>query len=640
MINHHNGLREFGKFRLDLDKRLLWLGGEPVALPLKAVDLLCVLVASRGAVVSKDEIWHEVWNDAFIEETNLTHNIYLLRKAFKDLGEPDLIKTVPRRGYRFTGVVHEIPDSEIVLERHSLTRTVIELQSDPAPLESEPRALLSPSRSSALLGRKGLVAGVVLAAVALVAISVWQWAKSSVGAATEIRSIAVLPLRSFNAKNEEDDDLRLRITDALITRLGSMKDIAVRPTNAVLPFVNEDRNSEEIGGKLRVDAVLDGRVQREGDRVRITLQLISVGDGKQLWSGQFDGQADRLLDLQDIVSTKVLSSLNSKVTETLAKAPTNNADAYEAYLKGRYFWSKRNEESLRKAIGYFQEAVALDPQFAEAYGGIADAQLLLYEQNIEVTPSIVSQAKETLHHALLLKPDSADALATLGSVQMSYDWDWKGAEDSLRHSTEVAPNSPNGWIRYGVLLMRLRRFAESQTALEKAVALDPLSLIGNADLGMVYFCKKDFDAADTQYRKTLAINDHFGVAHWLLSRSLWQQGRKTESVDEILIALKLDGNEELAGRLNEKVQSGTPEDCINLLLHEWRDNPAKTNPHNMAYLSTYVGDREKALSWIKRSLDEHHPWTTWISAAPEFEMLRGDSRFEEILAKVDLKDRG
>src|SRR5580765_4932763 len=136
MINHRNGLREFGKFRLDLDKRLLWLGGEPVALPLKAVDLLCVLVASRGAVVSKDEIWHEVWNDAFIEETNLTHNIYLLRKAFKDLGEPDLIKTVPRRGYRFTGTVHEIPDGEMILERHALTRTTIEFQDDRA--ETQP----------------------------------------------------------------------------------------------------------------------------------------------------------------------------------------------------------------------------------------------------------------------------------------------------------------------------------------------------------------------------------------------------------------------------------------------------------------------------------------------------------------------
>jgi len=127
MINKHNALREFGKFRLDIDKKLLWLGAEPLALPLKAVDLLCVLVERHGQVVSKDEIWNEVWNDAFVEETNLTHNIYLLRRAFKDYGETDLIKTVPRRGYRFTGEVHEIPSSEIVLERHALTRTTIEL---------------------------------------------------------------------------------------------------------------------------------------------------------------------------------------------------------------------------------------------------------------------------------------------------------------------------------------------------------------------------------------------------------------------------------------------------------------------------------------------------------------------------------
>ncbi|MGH7783876.1 MAG: winged helix-turn-helix domain-containing protein, partial [Candidatus Binatia bacterium] len=135
MINGHSGLREFGKFRLDVGRKLLWLGPEPVPLPLKAVDLLCVLVERRGEVVSKSEIWHEVWNDAFIEETNLTHNIYTLRKTFKDLGEPDLIKTVPRRGYRFTGTVHEIPDGEIVLERHALTRTSIEIQEE-MPVET------------------------------------------------------------------------------------------------------------------------------------------------------------------------------------------------------------------------------------------------------------------------------------------------------------------------------------------------------------------------------------------------------------------------------------------------------------------------------------------------------------------------
>jgi TolB-like protein len=453
-----------------------------------------------------------------------------------------------------------------------------------------------------------------------------------------IRSLAVLPLRSFS-QNHDDEDLRMRITDALITRLGSLKNVAVRPTSAVAQFASDDTDAMQIGSKLNVDAVLEGRIQQEGDRIRVTLQLIAVNGGKQLWSGQFDGQGDHILDLQDNISLRVASSLDrGEQKQLLASAPTEIPEAYEAYLRGRYFLAKRDEGSIRKAIGYFQEAVALDPKFSEAYSGIADAQLLLYDQNIEVTPTIVSQAKETLHHALLLKPDSSEALSTLGSVQMSYDWDWVGAEDSLRRATESAPNSASAWTRFGMLLMKVGKFDESIDAIERAVNLDPLSLAANLDLGMAYFCKKDFAAADNQFQKTLAINDKFGAAHWMLSRSLWQEGRKSESIDHIVRGLELDGNDELATILSDKAKTSKPEDVINTLLFQWRNNPEKTNPHNMAYLATYVGDNGKAIYWLQRSLDEHHPWTAWAKSAPEFEPLHGDPRFEKILQQTNLAE--
>lgn len=166
-------------------------------------------------------------------------------------------------------------------------------------------------------------------------------------------------------------------------------------------------------------------------------------------------------------------------------------------------------------------AAALDPQFSEAHGGIADSQLLLFDQNIDVSPDVITHIKNTLHHALLLKPDSADALATLGTIKMSYDWDWNGAETDLRHATEAAPNSPNVWIRYGVLQLRLRQLEDAQRAIEKGISLDPLSMIGNADLGMVYFFKRDFAAADAQFKMTSEINPRFGRVQWLLARSLW-----------------------------------------------------------------------------------------------------------------------
>lgn len=633
MISHFNGLSEFGKFRLDINKKLLWLEGEPVPLPLKAVELLCVLVAKPGEVISKDEIWQEVWDDAFVEETNLTHYIYLLRKTFKDLGMPDLIKTVPRRGYRFTGSVHQIPDQEIVLEKHSLTRTTVEISDQTEKVqETDTAAKTVVAKRSGSRVRWILAAGAVFAVTVAAAVS-WKFRTDPPDSGAEIRSMAVLPIRSFGTvSNEDDNELRLGLTDALITRLGGINNIAVRPTDAILSLDNDTRSAVELGQELQVDAVLQGRMQREDQRLRVTLQLISVKTAEQLWSGQFDGRSAKLLELQDSISTELMSALNSRAAPRhLAKTVTEDPDAFEAYLKGRYFWRKRKEEALRKAIDYFREAVALDPNFAEAYVGIADAEMILYDQNIELGPRIISDAKETLQSALLLKPDSSDALVTLGTIQMTYDWDWVDAERSLQYATETAPNSANAWARYGMLLLKTRKFAESEKALEHALQLDPLSLNGNTALGAAYYCGGDLSAAEAQFRKTLAINGSFSPAHWFLSRLFWQEGLKNKALEEMLTGLELDDNENLAANLKETAGKGDAEDAIKELLNVWQKNPEKTNPHNIAYLSTYVGDKEKAMIWLERSLAEHHPWTTWAASAPEFQTLRGDPRFDKIL---------
>jgi len=638
MINHRNGLREFGKFRLDLDKRLLWLGGEPVALPLKAVDLLCVLVANQGAVVSKEEIWHEVWNDAFIEETNLTHNIYLLRKAFKDLGDPDLIKTVPRRGYRFTGVVHEIPDSEIVVERHALTQTTIEFQDgkdEPLPLVTVNKA--NRSLKGRVFSRARVLSILAVGAVVIAGVFLFRDALTTTKAtASDIRSIAVLPVRSFS-ESSDDEELRIRITDALITRLGHLERTAVRPTSSILPFAKSQKTALEIGKQLQADAVVDSRIQREGDRLRVTVQLIKVSSGEQIWSDQFDGKVNEILNLQDLISSKVARLLTTDASQqrTLAKRPTENSDAYEAYLNGRYYWIKRDEADLRQAIEYFKTATTLDPNFSEAYAGLADANILLFNYNIDVRPEVIADAKQNLHRALELKPDSADALTTLGSLQVAYDWDWKGAEESLKAATIAEPNMALAHMRYGSLLARLGRIPESLVESQRAVELDPLSVADITNLGLVYFCKKDFPAADTQFRKAMDLGDTIGASHWLYSRSLWLQGKKDDAIKELIRAIELDGNKLLAEKLTAKAKTSSPEDVIRLLLFEWRDDPPGTNPPSNAYLAASIGDREKAMYWAERSVSERHAWTTWFYSAPEYESLRDIPRFQELLREMN-----
>lgn len=627
MTNGDSHLREFGGLRLDVKKRVLWCGDQPVNLPLKEIELLCVLTEHSGQVITKEEIIGRVWADSFVEESNLTRHIYLLRKTLKEYGESeDLIQTVPRRGYRFTGKVRESSGGDLVIEKHTATRTLIEIQ------DGDGKALPGSGVSGRRIAMIAAAGAVVLVGIAFL----WNFlAPPEAAAGPEIRSIAVLPVKSFS-NSPNDEELRTRLTDALITRLGSLDKVAVRPTSAVLPFARSEEDGLSIGKKLQVDAVLDSRLQQEGDRLRVTMQLIRVANGENLWSEQFDGQADRILNLQDLIAGKVSRSLSSAAADpgAFAKRPTENSEAYEAYLKGRYFWSKRDAASFRKAADYFQQAATLDPRFSEAFSSLADTQHLLFNYNIDVRPEIVADAKENLRRALELKPDSSDALITLGTIEMGYDWDWKKAEETLKRAVDAAPNSPTARMRYGALLVRIRRFEEAEAEFRRHIELDPLSVSGITNLGMALFCKKDFAAADAQYQKAMEIDEKSGTPHWLLSRSMWMQGRRDEAIAEIVRALEHDGNAELSGKLREKARSTTA--AIELLLHEWRMNPPGTNPHNLAYLSTYVNDSEKAIDWLQKSIDEHHPWTSWIAAAPEFESLRGDQRYLEMLRNLKL----
>lgn len=639
---------EFGSFRLDPEKHRLWRDGDLVHLSPKAVDALIVLVQNAGKLLERETLMQEVWSNTFVEDANLTVAISHLRKALGQNAETaEYIETIPRVGYRFVAEVREVTEqpAPLVVEKQTLSRTVIEEEFIPdEPHEPEMTEAIVARR---VVARHGLTVAPLTAVTSLAIVGVLiamtlggfayfrHWKSSGTNAAaTNIKSIAVLPVKSFS-NNQDDEELRLRITDALITRLGHLDWMAVRPTSAMLPFAKSGQDSLEIGKKLRVDAVIESRLQREGERLRVTVQLVKVSNGEQVWSDQFDGQANEILNLQDLISSKVARSLTSDASkQSLAKRPTKNSDAYEAYLNGRYHWTKRDEADLRQAIDYFKKAITLDQDFSEAYTGLADSQTLLFNYNYDLRPEVIAEAKKNLHRALELKPDSADALTTLGAIQMVYDWDWKAAEESLKAATTAERNLSIAHMRYGSLLARLGRIPEALTESERAVELDPLSIAGITNLGLIYFCKKDFAAADIQFRKALDLGDTVGASHWLFARSLWLQGKKDDSIKELIRAIELDGNKLLAEKLAAKAKTGPPEDVIRLLLFEWRDDPPGTNPPSNAYLATSIGDREKAMYWVERSVAERHAWTTWFYAAPEFESLRDIPRFQEILREM------
>jgi DNA-binding winged helix-turn-helix (wHTH) protein/TolB-like protein len=625
-----NNLREFGKFRLDAERKVLSFENETVNLPLKEIELLCVLTNSTE-LMSKDEIISQVWQDSFVEESNLSRHIYRLRKVFAEYGEPeDLIETVPKRGYRFTGEIKQISDSQdLIIEKHSITRTVIE----EIEQSNEPNIKALPPKPQS---NRFLIPILACLAILTVGFSYYFYYKNAPTDIKSVKTIAVLPLKTYK-ENSKDETLPIRITDALITRLGNVENLVVRPTNAILSFTDENRDVVEIGKKLRTESILDGRIQQENDRLRVTLQLINVADGKQLWSGQIDGNSNQILSLQDAIAAKILETLDTNKTYfALTSTPTSNQEAYEAYLQGRYFSTKRTFEGLTKGIEFFKKAIELDPNFAEAYAGLADTEYLFYDSNFIVDKKQIENSKYNLQKALSIKPTLADAFLTIGSIQMNVDWDWENAEKSYKKAIESMPNNSTARLRYGALLLRLTRFDEAQIQATKAIELDPLSLQGNILLGTISLCKKDYEAANMQYKKVLEINSKFGPVHWWLSRSQWLAGKKDEAINEILLALESDSNDEIADKLKRKTTNNLPEEVIRELLYEWRDNPGKTNPHNMAYLSAVLSDRELAIDWLEKSYAEHHPWTTWIKAAPEFESLKNEPRYQDLLKKMNL----
>ncbi len=626
---------DFGKFRLDNANKILRYNGEIVSLPLKAVELLCLLVENRGEVVNKHEIFERVWQDSFVEDSVLTQNIYQLRKTFEEFGEKDLIKNVPRRGYIFNFE----NETTLIIEREIYEEIEI-VETEILP--EKQLLALPPKQTNSKFKIFGL-AFVALFLITSAVIGYWFLnKKADRTTVSDITSIAVLPLKSFDEK-AVDDNLRLRLMDSLITKLGKIETMSVRPTSATMKFVASDENPIEIGKKLLVDSVLEGSIQREANKIRVTLQLVSVKTGEQIWSEQFDGEADKLLDLQNAVSAKLLDKFNLPLSNEqqteFAKRPTNNSEAYEEYLKGRYFWNKRTPESLKSAIGSFEKAIKLDTTFADAYVGLADSYYLLFDYSYDTSPKNVELAKENLNKAIELNPNLSEAYTTLGLIQTTYDWNWKAAENSLRKAKEIAPNSPNAHHRLGTLLARLRRFDEAENEIRKAREFDPTSTAINTNLGAVLLNSKKYDEAIIQLQKTLELDANFNAPRWYLARSYWLKGEKKTSLSEYAKAVETDGDKPLADKILQDTNAVDENTVIKNLAEEWKKKigPQGINDHDIAMLNAFFQDKNETLNWLEKSVAAHHPWATWINAEPDFDFVRDEPRFKALLVKMNFE---
>ena len=653
---------EFGEFQLDVRERALLRNGAALQLTPKAFDTLVVLVENAGSLVEKDEMMRVVWPDSFVEEIGLARNISVLRKALgQETGGPQFIETVPKRGYRFTAPVHEHVDAdELIFEQSSLSQTVEIYReystSEGRAARAAPSVDVAPSQSVTPIldlaphralwsSRKAAAVLAVFAVLILAALWYLIANRTRPFDRGKIRSIAVLPFRRLDSA-DDSDRLGIGMADTLITQLSNLQSINVRPTRDVMRYELSPQDISQTGKALGVDAVLDGSIQRDGDRVRVTVRLIHTDSNSQIWASQLDEKLTDIFVLQDTIATQVAKSLSLTLSDLeqqqIRKTSTRDVEAYQEYLKGRYFWNKRTKEDQEKTIAHFEQAIRISPNYALAYTGLADVHAI--RANIARTPEsrerLYKLAQIAAARAIEIDANLAEAHTSLGFILRSSDWNWSESEKELKRAIELSPNYPTAHHYYGLLLATTGRTDEALSEIEMAQKLDPLSLIINADLAMLYIFAHQPGRAIDVAKAALEIDAQFPRLRRMLMWAYEESGmvdeavresqgiRETEGWDPIFTMSILGYGYALKGQ-REKAQ----EIVEKLLALSDQISPATVQA---AAVCAALGDKDRAFELLEKGRSFRNDRLLWIKVDPRFDSLRNDQRFKELLRNMNL----
>ena len=624
---------EFGEFVLDPEEKTLLIGDAPIRLSAKEFNTLLLLVQNNGRALSKEEMMAAIWEDTAVEEGNLAKQISRLRKVFSSNGG-EYIETLPKHGYRFRADLRRTvvdPLEPLILEKRTIRRVTVAFEEEP-----EQKALPAghPPRSP-------LWKAVIAIATLIVVISVVVWWQRTRLAAETIKSVAVLPLQPIGG-DEDNRALGLGLTDELITKLGSLKRIVVPPLNAVAGNFADD--PREIGRKLKTDAVFVGTIQKADGRLRVNAQLIRTNTGEQIWSDRFEQASSGIFALQDALSESITRALAFELTksdnEVLSHRGTQNADAYEKYLRGRFYASQNTPQGLNRGIELYQQALALDPSFADAYAGIADANLILFNFGLRSANESLPLARQAANRALELNPELSDAHTSIALVQFLADRNWAAAEASLQKAIDLNPDNADAYLRYGYFLINVGRFDDALDKLEKARELNPVSPIIKSDIGLAYLCARRYPQAIDQLERTVTEYPQFSLPQWFLGTSYEANGDPEHAFDANLKALRTDGENTLA----EKLHSIKESDGLDAANKFWFDSmvksrllePSKTPAIDVAMRAATLNDTEQTLYWLQKAFEEGEPTLFGIRYLSKFDFVRDDPRFDAIVKKVAL----
>jgi len=645
---------EFGSFRLYPSEQLLLREDSPIPLAPKAFEILVALIANHGHLVTRESLMHTVWADSFVEETNLTVNISLLRKLLGNTptGQP-WIATVPKRGYRFDGpvAVHPVANGAVPwtaplpAEENNVIPPAMP-ETSPAdtstPTITSSSAPASPSHVSNR--RKWLfTAAAFLAAAACLWIGIHIHGLRNPAQLAPIRTIAVLPFQSAGTVTD-DQYLGIGLTDALITRLGRLSQIVVRPIGAVRSFGKES-DPVMVGKQLNVQAVMDGTVQRTGNRIQVAVQLHRVDDGNVIWSESFDEPDSTDFEIEDSISQRLAKALTLQLSRDeerqLATPSTPNHQAYELYTQGRYFWNKRSVESVQKSIDLFRQATNLDPNYAAAWSGLSDAWILAGSYgNSFLAPAVaMPKAKEAAEKALALDDSSAEAHTSLAYIHLMWDWDHAAAEQEFKRALQINPGYVNAHHWYSHELMALGRIAESHEQSETALSLDPTDVVINEHMAWHHLMAREYDRSIPQAHKAIELDPGFVQAHRVLALDLLYTGHAQEACAEFQTGVELSHADPVANSYLARCYAETHReaDARKILAGLVEASTERyVSAAEIAAVYAALNDSESALKWLDKACDEHAAALIYLNTDRVWDSLRNNPRFQADVKRVNL----
>ncbi len=456
-----------------------------------------------------------------------------------------------------------------------------------------------------------------------------------------VHTLAVLPFRTFT--EGAGDYLGLGLTDALITQLGNTRQIVVRPTSAVRKYAEACTDSVTAGSELGVDAVLEGSIQRAGERLRVTVQMVSVRGGAQMWADKFEVEKTDIFAVQDSIAEQVARALALKLSgrerKLLTKRYTENVEAYQKYLKGRYFWNKRSVEGFKKSIEYFEQTIEIDPTYALAFAGLADCYNLLPHWGVLSSKACYPRAKAAATRALEIDDELAEGHASLGYARLYYDWDWPGAKESLLRAIELKPNygSARQWHAGG--LAALGQFDEALVEMTLALELDPLSLSISENMGVLLYLARRYEQAIAQMRSTLEVAPQLAIVHCDIGYCYEQLGKRAESIKEFEKAAEIAcGNTRILSGLGQAYAVAGERDKALRIIEELHQLSAQeyVSPYSFALIYIGLGEKDEAFAWLDKAYEQRYPGLVFLGVDPEMDSLRSDSRFQNLLNRVGL----